>query len=171
MLISGLALGLAACGGPASPSPAPATPTRSVPVAPSQSATAGTSTSASPSPTVCAGRTWPPYTVGALAGVVARSVDRATIEITNQTVRTIYYRVSGWQPEQFETCRALGEIEVVRGPLAPGATERVIVDPGWQQAGVPVTVALWDRACGEACAREPVGAMVVPISPVQPGAS
>jgi hypothetical protein len=109
--------------------------------------------------------------VAGLVGVAARSVDRATIEITNRTGRTIYYRVSGWEPGQFETCRALGEIEVVRGPLAPGATEWVMIDPGWQQAGVPVTVAVWDRACGEACAREPVDAIVVPLSPVEPAAS
>jgi len=98
-------------------------------------------------------------------------VDRATIEITNRTAQTIYYRVSGWEPDQLETCRVLSEIEVVRGPLAPGATERVMIDLGWQQAGVPVTVAVWDRACGEACAREPIGAMVVPLSPVEPAAS
>jgi len=98
-------------------------------------------------------------------------MDRATIEITNHTADTIYYRVSGWQTDQVEACRALGEIEVVRGPLDPGATERVTVDPDWQESGVPVTVAVWDGPCGEACSREPVGAVVVPLSPLEPGAS
>lgn len=98
-------------------------------------------------------------------------MDHATIQITNRTTQTIYYRVSGWEPDQFETCRALGEIEVARGPLAPGATERVTVDPGWQEGSVPVTVAVWDRACGEACARAPIGALVVPLSPIEPPAS
>lgn len=98
-------------------------------------------------------------------------VDRATIEITNHTGQTVYFRVSGWKPDQFETCRALGEVEVVRGPLGPGDTERVMVDAGWQGAGVSVTVAFWDGPCGEACAREPIRSMVVPLSPVEPAAT
>jgi hypothetical protein len=140
-------------------------------VAPTDSAGTTVAASPSPSPTFCAGRSWPPYPIGPIAGLAARSVDRATIEITNHTTKTIYYRVSCWQPNQFETCRALGEIEVVRGPLDPGATERVMVDPGWQQSGVPVTLAVWERPCGEACSREPAGAMVVPLSPLEPPAS
>ncbi len=169
--ITGLAIALAACGGPIAPSATPAVPSRPFTSAPGESADTAVAISPSPSPMFCAGRSWPPYPLGGMAGLTARSVDRATIEITNHTAKTIYYRVSGWQFDQFETCRALGEIEVQRGPLDPGATERVMVDPGWQQAGVAVTLALWDRPCGEACSREPVGAMVVPLSPLEPAAS
>ncbi len=167
--ITGVVLVLAACGRPAVPPASSAAPNRPAVVAPTDSA--GTAVAASPSPTFCAGRSWPPYPIGPIAGLTARSVDRATVEITNHTAKTIYYRVSGWQPDQFETCRALGEIEVQRGPLDPGATERVMIDPGWQQSGVPVTVAVWDRPCGEACSREPVRAMDVPLSPLEPAAS
>ena len=46
-----------------------------------------------------------------------------------------------------------------------------MVDPGWQQAGLRVTVALWGKPCGEACAREPVAALVVELSPLEPAAS
>ncbi len=99
------------------------------------------------------------------------SADRATVEITNRTDRTYYYRVSGWQIDQFETCRALGEIEAQRGPIAPGTTERVIIDVSWWQMGVPVTVALWGRPCGEACTREPIAAAKVELSPLEPAAS
>lgn len=174
--LGGLSLALAACVGSASPSGVPATaggPSFEVQATPG--ATPAATASATPSPstpsTFCPGRTWPPYPLGGIPGIAAVSTDRATIEITNRTSRTFYYRVSGWQPDQFETCRALGEVEAQRGPIAPGATERVIVDPGWQQAGVPVTVALWDKPCGEACVREPVAAMVVELSPVEPAAS
>lgn len=172
VLITVLALGLAACAGPSSPSESSAIPTPDV-QSPGKSASAAlpADASPSPSPTFCPGRTWPPYPVGGVPGITAVSADRATVEITNHTGRTIYYRVSGWEPDQCETCRAVGEVEVQRGPLAPGSTERVMVDAGWHQAGVPVTVAKWDGPCGEACAREPVGAMVVPLSPVEPAAS
>ncbi len=46
------------------------------------------------------------------------SRDRATIEIANHSDRTYSYRVTGWQPAQFETCRALGEQQVQEGPIA-----------------------------------------------------
>lgn len=123
------------------------------------------------SPTFCPGRTWPPYPLNGIDGITAVSTDRHTIEITNRTDRTWYYTVVGWQLEQFETCRALGEYEVVRGPIAPGATERVTVDPEWSRMGVPVTVGFWDERCGEACNREPIAAMDVELSPVVPVAS
>ena len=43
-----------------------------------------------------------------------------------------------------------------------------MVDPAWLQAGFRVTIALWDKPCGEDCARGPVAAMVVEISPREP---
>ena len=54
------------------------------------------------------GRTWPPYPLGGIPGITAVSTDRATVEITNRTGRTYYYRVSGWELDQFETCRGGG---------------------------------------------------------------
>lgn len=172
VLITWLALGIAACAGPSSPSATSTIPAPDVPT-PAESASAVPKASASPdpAPAFCPGRTWPPYAVGEVPGITAVSVDRATIEITNHTGQTVYFRVSGWKPDQFETCRALGEVEVVRGPLGPGDTERVMVDAGWQGAGVSVTVAFWDGPCGEACAREPIRSMVVPLSPVEPAAT
>jgi hypothetical protein len=149
--------------------PGPATTARPSPATPAAVPEAASSPSAPP--TFCPGRTWPPYPLGGIAGITAVSTDRATVEITNLTGRTYYYRVSGWELAQFETCRAFGELERQRGPIAPGATESVMVDPVWQQAGLRVTVALWDKPCGEACNSEPNGAMVVELSPLEPAAS
>ncbi len=168
------ALIVAACAGPS----ATGTPT------PSASATAGagrptptlptpvTSTVTPPSTaTFCPGRTWPPYRLAGIPGITAISTDRATIEISNHTAQTYYYRVSGWEFAQFETCQAFGELERQRGPIAPGATDSVMVDPGWQREGRRVTVALWDKPCGEACTAEPVAAMVIELSPLRPASS
>lgn len=153
---SGASVGTAKAGGSSPESPTATTPS---------------SLSSSTPPSFCPGRTWPPYPLGGMPGVTAVSTDRATVEITNHAGRTYYYRVSGWELAQFETCRAFGELERQRGPIAPGATERVMIDPGWQQARLRVTVAVWDRPCGEACIREPIAAMIVELSPLEPAAS
>ena len=145
-------------------SPAPASPTAAV------SPSISTSLSAAP-PTFCPGRTWPPYKLGGIPGITAISTDRATIEITNITGQTWYYRVSGWGLDQFETCRALGEVEVQRGPIAGGATERVMLQGNWEQMNVPMTIAFWEKPCGEACRTEPIAAMQVVRSPLEPAAS
>jgi hypothetical protein len=123
-------------------------------------------------PTFCAGRSWPPYQLVGIPGITATARDRATIEITNRTDRIYYYRVAGWQPAQFETCRALGEEEVAEGPIAPGATVRVGIVAFAERMDVPITVAVWDTQCGEGCQRAaPIGAMLVERSPLQPAAS
>jgi len=123
-------------------------------------------------PTFCAGRTWPPYQLGGIPGISVRARDRATIEITNRTDRTYYYRVAGWQPAQFETCRALGEEEVEEGPIAPGATVRVGIVAFADRTDVPIIVAIWDTQCGEGCQRAaPIAAILVERSPLQPAAS
>jgi len=70
-------------------------------------------------PTTCAGRSWPPYQLGTIPGITATSTSRATLQVTNRTERTYYYRVAGWQPAQFETCTAFGEEEIEEGPIAP----------------------------------------------------
>ena len=169
---AGLALVLASCSAP--PLPADDSPSvASPPIAGSASpATLATDSPEPPlraaSPTSCAGRTWPPYRLGEVVGLAVDSTHRATIEITNRATLTYYYRVAGWEPAQFETCRALAEVEAQRGPIAPGATERVAIDPNWWQSGVPVTVAFWDEPCGEGCQREPFAATQVELSPVEP---
>lgn len=100
------------------------------------------------------------------------SRDRATIEIVNHSDRTYYYRVAGWQPAQFETCRALGEQEVQEGPIAPGATVQVMIVAFADRMDVPIAVAFWDQPCGEGCQRAaPIAAMLVARSPLEPAAS
>ena len=172
--LAGLIVALASCSAPPLPPDAPRT--SSPPVASSASPTALDTASPGPqspdsSPTFCAGRTWPPYPLGGVEGITAISTDQATVEIANGTDRTYYYRVAGWEPTQFETCRALAELEVQRGPIAPGATERVTVFPDWRESGVQVTVAFWEERCGEACNREPFTAIPVELSRVEPRAT
>ncbi|MEW6223091.1 MAG: hypothetical protein AB1627_00530 [Chloroflexota bacterium] len=129
------------------------------------------SPSAAPS-TSCPGRSWPPYRLGSIPGLAASSRDRATIEITNRTDRTYYYRVAGWQPDQFETCRALGEEAVEEGPIAAGSTMRVMIGAFADRLEVPITVAFWTEPCREGCQRDaPIAAMVVARSPLEPAAS
>jgi len=123
------------------------------------------------SATFCPGRTWPPYPLGGIPGITAKSTDRATIMIENQSGRTYYYRVSGWQLDQFETCRALGEVEVQRGPIHAEATEWVKLQGDWEHMDVPITIAIWDEPCGEACQREPIAAMQVERSTFEPASS
>jgi len=116
--------------------------------------------------------TWPPFDLGGIPGITATSRDRATIEITNRTDRTFYYRVAGWQPAQFETCRAFGEEGVEEGPIAPGATVGVMIAAFADRMDVPITVAFWDEPCGEGCQRAaPLAAMLVERSPLEPAAS
>lgn len=143
-------------------------------VAASPSFVASPSLAPSPSaapPTFCPGRTWPPYRLVAIPGITAISTDRATIEITNHTGRTWYYWVSGWQLDQFETCRALGEVGVGGGRIAARATDRVMLQGNWEQLDVPITIVFWDKPCGEACQREPIAAMQVVRSLLEPAAS
>jgi hypothetical protein len=121
--------------------------------------------------TFCAGATWPPYELVGIPGITTTSIDRATVEITNATNETYYYRVAGWQVDRFETCQAFGEREIERGPIAPGETVRSSINAFSGQLDVPITVAFWDRPCGEACQRAPIAAMVVARSPVEPAAS
>ncbi len=165
--LASLTLVLSACAASPKPPDSPG-PTVTPPVAALASPVASPSAD---SATFCPGRTWPPYPLSGIPGITATSTDRATIEITNRTGRTYSYRVSGWQLDQFETCRVLGEVEVQRGPIAPGATERVRLDVSWWQSGAPVTIAFWDEPCGEACQREPAAAMQVELSPIGPAAS
>ena len=153
-----VAVAIAACAAPALP-------------APESEALLPTTSPAGDPATFCAGRTWPPYPLGDVPGVTARSTDAATIEISNGSSERYYYRVSGWEPTRFETCNALAELEVQRGPIDPGATELVTLDPTWRDAGVQVTVAYWQQRCGEACAEDPFAATWVELSPKDPVAT
>jgi hypothetical protein len=123
-------------------------------------------------PTFCAGTSWPPYQLVGIPGIEAKARDSATIEITNRTDRTYYYRLAGWQLTQFETCRALGEEEVQEGPIGPGATVHAGIVAFADRTDVPIIVAIWDTRCGEGCQRAaPIAAMLVARSPLQPAAS
>jgi hypothetical protein len=123
-------------------------------------------------PTFCAGTSWPPYQLVGIAGIEAKARDSAIIEITNRTDRTYYYRVAGWQPDQFETCRALGEVDVQEGPIGPGATVDAGIVAFAERTDVPIIVAIWDTQCGEGCQRAaPIAAILVARSPLQPAAS
>ena len=119
----------------------------------------------------CPGDRWPPYDLGGVPGITARSFDRATVQLANRTGQTWYYRVAGWQVEQVETCRGLVESEVERGPIAPGATIQLTLGAFVGRMEVPITIAFWDRRCGEACSRAPVAAMELVRSPEEPGSS
>ena len=97
--LAGLALVVAACSAPTLPpdaSRAFVSPPVIASASPStlDAASPGIS-SADASPSFCAGRTWPPYPIGGVEGITAISTDQATVEITNGTDRTYYYRVSG----------------------------------------------------------------------------
>jgi hypothetical protein len=65
----------------------------------------------------------------------------------------------------------LVESEVERGPIAPGATERVTLGQLAERIGVPVTIAFWDQPCGEACQRAPIAALLVVRSLEEPASS
>ena len=123
-------------------------------------------------PTMCAGRSWPPYQLGTIPGVTATSTSRATLQVTNRTERTYYYRVAGWQPAQFETCTALGAEEIEEGPIARGATVQIGIAAFADRIEVPITIALWAERCGEGCQRDaPIAAMLVERSPLEPASS
>jgi len=68
--------------------------------------------------------------------------------------------------------RALGEEEVEEGPIAPGGTVQVMIVAFADRMDVPITVAFWDKPCGEGCQRAaPIAAMLVARSPLEPAAS
>ncbi len=121
--------------------------------------------------TFCPGVLWPPYEFVGIPGITVSSVDRATVEVANGTGRIYYYRVTGWQPERFETCRALQESEVERGALAAGNTVRVTLGQLGDLMDVPITIAFWDEPCGEDCQRAPVAATLITRSAVEPASS
>ena len=100
--------------------------------------------------------------------MTARSLDVARIELHNGTGRQYSFRVDTWQRGRLETCEALIEQEVVRGPIAAGETFEFLVDVPFD---VPVTVAFWEQPCGEACDDDPFAALLVTRSPEQPMAT
>ena len=120
----------------------------------------------------CAGDVWPPFGApGSMAGVTARSTDQATVEIDNRTGRIYYFRMSGWEVAQLESCRGLVELEVVRGPLAPRGVSSADLGYLVDRVGVPITIGIWTERCGEDCRREPSAVLLVPRSTCEPAAS
>jgi hypothetical protein len=106
-----------------------------------------------------------------IPGITARSLDRATIQLTNHTAQRWYYRVAGWEVLQLETCSGLVESEVERGPIAAETTVQTTLGMFVGAMEVPITIAFWDRPCGEACSRAPVAAVQLERSPDEPGTS
>lgn len=135
-------------GAVASPSEPPALPSDSFPASPQ-----------------CPDHTWPPYRVGPVAGISVRAINKGHTEITNPTNRTYYYRVSRWSAAHLLCGHDLVEHEVERGPIAAGET---IDYTGGSTPDAPLTVAIWDGPCGEACHRPPIGLYVVSVSSVEP---
>jgi len=106
--------------------------------------------------------------MGTIPGITVTSPDAGTLEIANHTDRTYYYSLSRWEMEQYLMCTGLGELNIENGPVAPGETAHVQFFGNPAQGAVRLTVAFWDKPCGESCQREPVVAMPVTLSPVVP---
>jgi hypothetical protein len=159
-----VALGAALAAGACSPSPT-TSPTPTVASSPSVPATAR----AIDAP--CPDATWPPFDAPRPAGITAVATDRRHIEIANHSARRVYVRLSSWAMAQLETCRGIVENENMTGPLDAGQTLDADVTVAGDDPARPLTVAIWDRPCGEGCHRPPDGALLVPPSLVQPIAS
>jgi hypothetical protein len=108
--------------------------------------------------------TLPPFTgLTPVTGISIRSVDRAHLEIANATDRTYYFKVYSWWVYDLDCGRGLVSREGPNGPIAPGETMLV-----WVEEHAPISVAVWDRPCGEGCRRAPVGQVLVPMSSLDP---
>ena len=119
----------------------------------------------------CSGDRWPPADLSGVAGIRAVSVDRATVEIANDTDRLWYYTLQAWEVATLESCVGLIATEIERGPLAPTAIVRTSLGVMLDRPDLPVTIAFWDGPCGEACFREPQHPMLIERSLVEPGSS
>jgi hypothetical protein len=119
----------------------------------------------------CPGDRWPPPDLTGVPGIRVVALDRATVEISNDTDQTWYYQLSGWEVAMLDTCIGLIPIEIERGPLPAGAVERTSLGQLTDQADLPVTIAFWDAPCGEACVRKADHPMLIDRSHVEPRSS
>jgi hypothetical protein len=116
----------------------------------------------------CPDSTWPPFDAPGPVGITAVASDSRHVDITNHLASRVYFRLSSWQVVQLETCRGLVQNENVSGPLDPGQVFNADITVAGDDPTRPLTVALWDRPCGEGCQRPPMAVLLVPPSLAQP---
>lgn len=119
----------------------------------------------------CAGDRWPPADLSGIEGIRVRSLDRATVEIANDTNLTWYYVLSGWEVARLESCVGLLPIEIERGPLPSRTIIRTSLGLVFDRPDLPITIAFWDAPCGEACIRRPEHPLLIERSLAQPASS
>jgi len=158
--IAVLAFAVAACDSLAVSSPSPA-------ITPPPSPWLSSATFVAPELT-CGDRfTPPPYDrLPAVPGISVRVIDKAHFEVVNATDRDYYFKVVQWMTEDNLVCgRGVVGHDSFSSPVPSRAT---VEAGGGSTTEVPVTVAIWDRPCGEGCNVSPIGEYVVPISMVEP---
>jgi hypothetical protein len=111
--------------------------------------------------------TAPPFdALPPVPGISVRVIDKAHFEVTHVTDRDYYLKVVTWSTEDNLVCgRGITGHDGFASPLFAGTTVQA---GGGSTVEVPVTVAIWDRPCGEACSDPPIGEIIVPISMVEP---
>ena len=157
-LVLGIMLLVAACAQTVPPSPQEDTPV------PTPSVLAGMDPTDQP----CPDSTWPPFDVPRPAGISAVATDSRHVDITSHLASRVYFRLSSWQVLQQHTCRGIVQNENVSGPLEPGQIFTADITVAGDDPTRPLTLAIWDQACGEGCHRPPDAALLVPPSLVQP---
>lgn len=150
-------------------SPRPTAPGQSgVSPSPRSTADAGAPEGSFGAGLTCPGDHWPPARLSGIAGIRAVTLDRAAVEITNNTDRTWYFQLSAWEVDRLESCVGPVPLEIERGPLRPGAVIRTSLSLVLDRPDLPVTIAFWDAPCGEACNRQPEHPMLIARSLVEP---
>jgi hypothetical protein len=158
--ISVLAIVVAACGSINPPSPSPTITAR-----PSQ--VLSSATFSAPQLTCGDLNTPPPYdALKSVPGISVHVIDTAHFELTNLTDRDLYFAVFHWTTDDNLVCgRGVTSYDGMGGPVPAGSTVEGL---GGSTPEVPVTVAIWDKPCGEGCTDPPIGEFVVRISAVEP---
>lgn len=155
------AIALAGCDSGAASSPSPA----AAPASPRPS-----SASSVPAQLTCGDLfTAPPYdALTPVPGISVRVIDKAHFAVTNATARDYYFKVIAWTTEDNLVCgRGVIGHDGFGSPVPSGAT---IEAGGGSTVQVPVTVAIWDRPCGDGCNDPQIGEILVPISIIEPPA-
>ncbi len=155
-----LAIAVAACNSMGGPSPTPA-------ITAQPSPRPSSATFVSPKLTCGDLFTPPPYeALRPVPGISVRVIDKAHFEVTNATDRDYYFKVIGWTTEDNLVCgRGVIGHDGFGSPVPSRAT---VEAGGGSTVEIPVTVAIWDRPCGDGCNDRAVGEIVVPISMVEP---
>jgi hypothetical protein len=102
----------------------------------------------------------------AVPGISIRVIDKAHFEVTNATDRDYYFKVIGWTSYENLVCgRGVIGHDGFGSPVSAGATVQA---GGGSSSDIPVTVAIWDRPCGDGCDDSSIGQVLVPISTIEP---